>query len=98
MIKSMDLTAQSYRDSFNVTKTLEEYLSALDAFKGREEPWGSSKTVISAQEIKQKEFLLVIPKNQLDPATEQILAGFAGKASSMGIQLVIERYGVKKIK
>ncbi len=97
MIKSMDLTAKSYKDSFTVTKTLDEYLSALHAFKGQEEPWGSSKTVIRAQEIKAKELLLVIPKNQLDPATEQLLVAFADKASSMGIQPVIERYGLKKI-
>ena len=95
MIKSMDLTAESYKDSKAVTDTLDEYLSALYAFKGQEEPWGSSKTVIRAQDIKQKELLLVIPKNQLDSKTEQILVDFASKASSLGIKLVIERYGFK---
>ena len=95
MIKSMDLTADSYKNSFTVTETLDEYLSALHAFKGQEEPWGSSKTVIRAREIRQKELLLVIPENRLDPQIEQILAGFAGKASTLGIKLVIERYGLK---
>ncbi|NJD02612.1 MAG: hypothetical protein FIA99_08465 [Ruminiclostridium sp.] len=95
MIKSMDLTADSYKSSIAMTETLDEYLSALYAYRGQEEPWGSNKTVIRAQEIKRKELLLVIPKNQLNPKTEQLLAAFAGKASSLGIKLVIERYGLK---
>jgi len=98
MIKSMDLTAKSYQESINVIDTLDEYLSTLYGFKGQEEPWGSSKTVIRAQDIKEKELLLVIPKNQLDPKTEQILADFASKASSLRIKLVIERYGLKNTK
>ncbi len=97
MIKSMDLTAASYKSGVTVTETLDGYLSALHAFKGQEEPWGSSKTVIREEEVRRKELLLVIPENQLAPETEQILAGFAGKASSMGIALVVERYGLKKI-
>lgn len=96
MIKSMDLKAESYKNSVTLTETLDEYLSALHGFQGLEEPWGSSNTVIRAEDIKQKELLLVIPKNQLTPQTEQILAGFVIKASSMGIKLVFERYGLKK--
>ena len=88
MIKSMDLTAKSYKDSEKLNETLDEYLLDLMRFQGQNEPWGGSNVIITADDIKQKELLLVIPENQLDPQTDKILAAFKGKASSMGINLV----------
>ena len=95
MIKSMDLTAESYKTGKNITDTLEGYLSELAAFKGREEPWGSKKILIRQQDIKQKVLLLVIPKNQLNSDTEARLESFKDHALTMGIKPVIERYGTK---
>jgi len=97
MIKSMDLTAKSYQSSANVKKELEENISNLAEYKGQNEPWGSSDIVIKSVDIKRKELILVIPKNEITAQIEDALQDCVKKAVSEGITLKIERYGMKKI-
>lgn len=95
MIKSLDTTAGSYGNSETLAETINGYVKELQSFNGREEPWGSGKIVIRPEDIRQKELLLVIPENQLSPQAEQALNACTAKAASMGITLVVKRYGVK---
>jgi len=97
MIKSMDLTAESYKNGATVIETLDGYMKKLVRYKGQEKPWGNKGIVIKESEIKQKELLLVIPQNALSPQTEGILSDFMNKALHEGVKLRIERYGIKKI-
>ncbi len=95
MIKSMDLTADSYQTGDNAKKTLTGYLKELSAFKGQDTPWGSSGVVVRGNDITSRELLLVIPQNKLSEANERLLAEMSSYASAKGIELVVKRYGMK---
>lgn len=96
MIKSMDLTAESYRNPRLLARQLEEYIRILARFKGQEEPWGSRKILIREEDIRSRELLLVIPSNPLSEVTEALLDQYVEIADAQGITLKIERYGYKK--
>lgn len=98
MIKSMDLTAKSYQVGDNAQKTLMGYIDELAGYEGQDKPWGSGDIVIPRDSIKSRELVLVIPKNKLSAANEQMLSEMAAKAGSKGVTLIIERYGTKVIK
>lgn len=95
MIKSMDLTADSYQTAGNVKKTIEEYIKNLSEYKGQEKPWGSSGTVVYNKDIRSRELLLVIPENKLSDANEEILKDMVDSASKKGVKLTVKRYGTK---
>lgn len=95
MIKSMDLTADSYQTGDNAEKLLNGYISGLAGFKGMEKPWGSSNIVIHNSDITSRELLLVIPENKLTDVNERLLVLMAEKAKSKGINLTVKRYGTK---
>jgi len=97
MIKSMDLTAESYQQGDNAEKTLLEYINKLAAYKGQETPWGSDDIVIREQDIVSRELKLVIPKNKLSDTNEALLEKMVHTASEKGITLVVERYGTKAV-
>ncbi len=98
MIKSMDLTAAGYQTGGNAEKTLKGYINELAKYKGQEKPWGSEGIVIKKESIKSREVLLVIPQNKLSAANEAMLTDMIGFARSKGVDLNIERYGMKKDK
>lgn len=95
MIKSMDLTAESYQNTFNLSVKLDEYIKELARYKGQETPWGSKKIVIRGKDISCRQLLLVIPCDELLPAIEEKLREYEYIARSRGIELKIERYGTK---
>lgn len=95
MIKSIDLTAESYQQGDNAQDTLIVYVDELAKFNGQEKPWGSSGTVIRNKDIKEKELFLVIPENKLSDLNEKLLSDMAGIAQSHGISLVVKRYRKK---
>lgn len=97
MIKSMDLTAASYQDGNTAEKTLKGYLKELEKFQGQEKPWGSDGIVIRKEDIRQKELILIIPENKLSDRNEALLNDIVRYADSMGINMNIERYGMKRI-
>lgn len=96
MIKSMDLTARSYQDASVVEEKVVEYIEKLRDFRGQEEPWGKSGIVIKESDIKSKRLLLVVPENEVKPETAAALERCRATASAAGIELVVERYGMKK--
>lgn len=98
MIKSMDLTAESYQTGDNAEKTLKGYIKELVKYKGQEKPWGSKGIVIKSDSITSREVLLVIPENKLSDANEAMLTDMIRFARSNGVDLDIRRYGTKKVK
>ena len=97
MIKSMDLTADSYQNKSGVEEKVMEYILKLQNFKGQEEPWGAKGIVIKGNEICNKKLILVIPGNPVDPEIYSALDRCRRIAESRGITLVIEKYGYKKL-
>jgi len=95
MIKSMDITAASYQNGSTVEKTLKGYLKELREYQGQDKPWGRDGIVIRKEDIKKKELLLVIPENKADDAIEAALDDVVRYADSIGVCMVIERYGMK---
>lgn len=47
--------------------------------------------------MRQKELILVIPKNKLSDGNEALLNDIVRYADSMGINMIIERYGMKRM-
>lgn len=97
MIKSMDLTAESYQNTETVIETIDSYIMDLSRYEGQESPWGSKDIVIRENDIRQRELLLVIPKNELSAETEQLLAQYLSRAAASGVIFRLERYGVKAV-
>ena len=97
MIKSMDLTAASYQKGNTAERTLKGYLNELREYQGQEKPWGSDGIVIKKSEIKHRELLLVIPQNELSDTIEMMLTDIVRYAESIGIDMIIERFGMKRM-
>lgn len=98
IIKSMDLTADSYQDVAKVRKTVDSYIKDLAGYQGQETPWGSKGIVIRKSDIGQRELLLVIPQNQLSGDVERLLAELPDRAEAAGVVFRLERYGTKAVK
>lgn len=82
MIKSIDLTKNTYRSKKELTATLEEYFMNLQEFQGSEE----------TGPVKSKTMLVIVPENS--PYTNlQILESFRIRAKTSGITLEIVRDG-----
>ena len=97
MIKSMDLTAASYQDARTVEKTLKGYLKELKEYQGQDKPWGRDNIVIRREDIKEKELILVIPGNKPAESVGAVLDDIVRYADSLGIRMIIEKYGYKRI-
>lgn len=97
MIKSMDLTAASYRNPGTVMETIDSYVKGLSSYRGQDVPWGSKEIVIKEAEIRQRELLLVIPENELSAEVEQLLAQYRSRAAASGVSFRLERYGKKQL-
>ncbi|NTV91284.1 MAG: hypothetical protein HGA22_13145, partial [Clostridiales bacterium] len=95
MIKSMDITAWSFSNEREVTDTIIGYVKLLSNYKGQEEPWGSGDITISPADIKNKKLILILPENEAAAEIEQALEKCVEKALSYGVELKIERYGMK---
>ena len=98
MIKSMDLTAESYQNNETIIETIDSYIRELSRYQGQESPWGSKGIVIREGDIRQRELLLVIPQNELSAEVEQLLAQYRTRAAASGVVFRLERYGVKQLK
>lgn len=97
VIKSMDLTAESYQRGDKAEDTLKGYINDLAKYKGQESPWGSAGIVIKKDSITSREILLVIPENKLSDSNEALLNDMRRYAEAKGIVLNVKRYGTKKI-
>lgn len=97
MIKSMDLTADSYQNKAELEKTINDYIKKLVKFDGQEKPWGEKGIIIRKSEIKTRELVLVIPKNPVKPEIKRAIDEYIINAASRGITLKVEEYGMKKL-
>lgn len=97
MIKSMDITADSYQTADSVRKKVYEYIDELADYQGQEKSWGRSGIAIREDEIMKRNLVLIIPGNSIEPAIERELYECVNYADSKGVILIIERYGMKKI-
>jgi len=97
MIKSMDLTASTYQTPDVVREKLYSYIDELASFQGQENPWGSDRIVIKNCDIRQKQLVLIIPGNTIQPEVESELYNCINYAISRGIIMTVEKYGMKKI-
>ncbi|HOJ09667.1 MAG TPA: TadE/TadG family type IV pilus assembly protein [Clostridiales bacterium] len=96
MIKSMDLTADSYQEPELVSKKVELYINELLGYQGQEVPWGKDQIIIKPGDIKVRQLILVIPGNPIEPKVINTLEECRLKAGTEGIILKIEKYGYKK--
>jgi hypothetical protein len=98
LIKSMDLTAESYQDSGIVRDKLIEYIAKLAAYSGQPEPWGSDGITIRSEDIERKELLLVIPENPVAPEVIRAVEECGAYAALKGLDMKVVKYGTKIIK
>jgi hypothetical protein len=98
LIRSMDLTALSYQTDNAVKERICEYVDALVSYQGQEVPWGSEKIIIEESEIRSRQLILVIPRNQVKKEILGALNYCRHYAQNKGISLKIEYYGYKYIK
>lgn len=96
LIRSIDLTANSYQTPQDVDTKIFEYVQSIATYEGQAEPWGKEKIVINEKEITSRELILVIPKNTVAPEVRETVYEWVKKAQSMGVILSIEEYGYKK--
>jgi len=96
LIKSMDLTANTYQHEEAVRKKVAEYVEELAEYQGQEQPWGKSGIVIKKEDIRSRCLLLVIPKNPAAPGVKEALSECARDAAARGVDLRVVEYGYKK--
>jgi len=75
-IKSMDLTAATYRSVGNITRTLEKYADTLSRFNGR--VWAGD--VVTAAQIEQRVLLVAVEDGAATVAQMQAINEFIAKA------------------
>lgn len=97
LIKSMDLTANSYQDEEAVREKVSEYVRGLAKYQGQEEPWGRRGIVIRRSEIESRCLILVIPQNTVASEVMQSLDECARDAAAEGVDLRIVKYGYKMV-
>ncbi|HHW31923.1 MAG TPA: hypothetical protein GXX20_09675 [Clostridiaceae bacterium] len=93
VIKSMDLTADTYKTPEMVIKKISEYMDNLAQYKGQEIPWGSSKILIMEKDIIIRELLLVIPSNEISQEIKEALDFCVIQGVNKDVILRIEKYG-----
>jgi hypothetical protein len=96
MIKSIDLTADSYQDPEELGKTIDSYIKKLSEFEGTEKPWGSKGIMINKNDIKSRELVLIIPKNPVKSEITKIIDDYK-LANVPEITIKVEEYGLKKL-
>jgi hypothetical protein len=97
VIKSMDITAETYQNPEIVIRKINEYIDNLAQYKGQEIPWGNSKIVIMEKDIKVKELLLIIPSNEINQETESALELCILQGAKKGVVLNIKKYEYKEV-
>jgi hypothetical protein len=91
-IKSIDLTAPTYRNEEELFKKVSEHINDLSEFSGTDQPWGKDQITIDSGEISNRVLLIIIPCNS-DDSTISLLESYGDYASSKGVNLKIEKYG-----
>lgn len=91
-IRSMDLTAPSYRRPEQAQKSLLQDLNRLQAFNSYPSR-GKHLPTIKPGDITDKIYVLIVPENMPDVYVSEFFAEMAREADARGISLQVERYG-----
>lgn len=91
-IKSIDLTAPSYRDLTVVRRTIRDQINRLAGFCGHIYERGEHHVVIDAADIERRTLNLIIPENS--PSESLTVLGVLGREAAVsGVNLVIRTHG-----
>lgn len=93
LIHSMDLTAPTYQWPGEIRSAILTKLLDLAAFKGCNYQRLGTNIEITAESIKSRRMLLIIPENYDRINAGQVLAELKSKAFAMGIRLEVGTYG-----
>ncbi|NLB09908.1 MAG: hypothetical protein GX834_02410, partial [Clostridiaceae bacterium] len=93
VIKSMDLTAPSYAAAQGADKQLQSYLLELANFQGASLISKGVEYSVTADQIKQKRLILVIPGNYPGWLDQSQRNYWQAAGAGYGIQLEIREYG-----
>ena len=86
-IKSMDITAPTYRSQDAAEKKIMHHVESLAAFQGAGEEGPSPG------EIKKRRLILVIPDNSVSWKTSEVITCWQNMAASLGVILDVREYG-----
>ncbi|MEA4888222.1 MAG: hypothetical protein VB070_01970 [Clostridiaceae bacterium] len=92
-IKSMDLTAPGYQSETAATAQLAGHLDVLSLFQGTQYHKNGQNLVITADQIRSRRLLLVIPENCSQMWLDTTLTEWQNTAGARGVTLEIIRYG-----
>lgn len=87
-IKSVDLTAPTWQDSFELQLQIRSWAAMLRDFDGTKAPWGKDGINIRPGDIRSRELMLVIPSNS-PPELVQVVENLRGELSAMGVKLTV---------
>ncbi|MBP7402173.1 MAG: hypothetical protein KBA30_06115, partial [Clostridia bacterium] len=92
-IRSMDTTAPGLREEGAVYAALCRELDALSGFDGTRKPWGKNGIAIAPGDIRNREFLLVVPDNPMEETVRTGIETARSYAESLGIRLTLSAQG-----
>ena len=92
-IHSIDLTAPTYQDRREVTQAVVRRLNLLASFSGADYKREEISLTITGSEITSRRLILVIPDNSSQTWLDEALSELDQKARSLGLSMVVERYG-----
>lgn len=93
-IRTMDLTCAQYQDKSGIEKKLKEEIDKIYNYNKKVVIQGDPNK--TAYDIKNKKVMIVIPKNTKTKEFEKIFAEYKAYAKELGIELVLEEFGVVK--
>ena len=93
MVKSLDLTAPGYQQIDALLGQVGSYLDALADFTGAVYERNGKSITITADEIRSRRLILVVPANASQSWLADAWSALGGRAKSMGIVLQIVPYG-----
>ena len=95
LIKSLDFTTQTYKQEGMIYKRVSNMIDTVKNYNGQNIPWGKDKITVPAENIVQKELILVIPENDMEDFQKKELDDAILKAKLENISLRVERMGHK---
>ena len=93
MIKSIDLTAPTYKSEHEVRRTICRMIDDLSAFMGAQYVRSDQQVSITAESIKSRRLLLIIPENSRQSWLSNLLSEVAGYAEACSVILDVVSHG-----
>lgn len=92
-IKSMDLTAPSYRQEAVARQRIMTQISQLAAFRGAVRVSSGQSFCVEEECITSRRLLLIIPENSRQSWLDDLLSDLQQNAAAVGVSLEVARYG-----